>query len=89
VPATALAPVHASLERAGLLVATEKERFLPARDLAGIELSAVVAAVRAGETGRLGVDMRCAASASRVMGEVEAAIGERLQGRTMKDLIGR
>jgi membrane protein len=89
VPATALAPVLASLERAGLLVATEKERFLPARDLAGIELSAVVAAVRAGETGRLGVDMRCAASASRVMGEVEAAIGERLQGRTMKDLIGR
>jgi membrane protein len=88
-PGSALAPVLASLERAGLIVATEKEQFLPARDAAGIMLASVVEAVRAGDPEQPGVDLRGAAAAARVMSDVEAAIGERLQGRSIKDLIGR
>ena len=88
IPSTALAPVLACLERGGLIVATEKEQFLLARDLAGIPLINVIDAVRTRQTGRLMVDMRCVASASLVMNEVEAAIRERLDGRSLQDLIG-
>jgi membrane protein len=87
IPSTALAPVLACLERGGLLVATGKEQLLPARDLAGIELVTVIDAVRSRHTGRLMIDMRSVASASRVMGEVEAAIHEQLGGQSVKDLI--
>jgi membrane protein len=87
IPSTALAPVLACLERGGLIVATEKEQFLPARDLAGIQLIHVIDAVRTRQTGRLMIDMRCVASTSLVMGEVEAAIRERLGGRSLKDWI--
>src|SRR5450631_9893 len=88
IPSTALAPVLACLERGGLIVATEKEQFLLARDLAGIPLINVIDAVRTRQTGRLMVDMRCVASASLVMNEVEAVIRERLDGRSLQDLIG-
>ena len=73
IPGTALAPVLACLERGGLIVATDKEQFLPARDLAGIQLINVIDSVRTRQTGRLMIDMRCVAPASLVMGEVEAS----------------
>ncbi|MGO8856309.1 MAG: YihY/virulence factor BrkB family protein [Steroidobacteraceae bacterium] len=87
IPGTALAPVLACLERGGLIVATEKEQFLPARDLAGIQLINVIDAVRTRQTGRLMIDMRCVAPAALAMGEVEAAIRECLGGQSVKDLI--
>src|SRR5260370_8896248 len=57
IPSTALAPVLACLERDGLIVATEKEEFLPARDLAGIRLIDVINAVRTPHPGQLMIDM--------------------------------
>src|SRR5580692_3237299 len=57
IPSTALAPVLACLERGGLIVATEKEEFLPARDLAGIRLIDVINAVRTRHPGRLMIDL--------------------------------
>jgi membrane protein len=87
IPGMALSPVTSCLERGGLIVATEKEQFLPARDLAGIELREIIDAVRTGQSGRLPVDMRCVAPASRVMREVESAIQERLGPRSLGDLL--
>ncbi|MDP9014658.1 MAG: YihY/virulence factor BrkB family protein [Pseudomonadota bacterium] len=88
IPSTALSPVLACLERGGLIVATEKERFLPGRDVEGIQLSSIIDAVRTRPPGRLMIDIRPVASAARTMTEVETAIRERLGGQSLKDLIG-
>jgi membrane protein len=87
IPSAALAPVLACLERGNLIVATEREQFLPARDLAGIGLVDVIDAIRNRQPGRLNIDPKCVASASLVMDEIEAAIRERLDGQSLKDLI--
>jgi membrane protein len=88
IPSIALAPVLACLERGGLIVATEKEQFLPARDIAGIQLINVIDAVRTRQPGRLMIDMHAVTSAAQVMTEVEAGMRERLAGQSLKDLIG-
>ncbi len=87
IPSVALAPVLASLERDALIVATEKEQFVPGRDLAGILLMQVIDSVRTRQPGRLAIDMRPVASATGVMSDVESAIETRLGRRTLKDLI--
>jgi membrane protein len=87
VPGIALAPVLARLERAGLIVATEKEHFVPGRDPEGILLADIVDAVRTLQIGRLTIEMHGAKAAVQVMGGVEAAVRERLGTRTLKDLI--
>ncbi len=87
IPSTALAPVLACLERGGLIVATEKEEFVPGRDLDGILLVAVIEAVRTRPPGRLRIDVRSVSSAALVMTGVETAIRERLDGQSLKDLI--
>jgi len=87
VPGIALAPVLACLERGGLIVATEKEQFVPGRDPEGILLAEILDAVRALQTGRLAIEVRRVAAAARVMREVETALRERLGARTLKDLI--
>jgi membrane protein len=87
IPSTALAPVLACLERGGLLVATEKEEFLPARDLAGIRLVNVIDAMRTRHSGRLMIEMDSLAAAAQVMNEVETAIRAELGDQTLKEWI--
>ncbi len=87
IPSTALAPVLACLERGGLIVATEKEEFLPARDMAGIRLIDVINAIRTRHPGRLMIDMDSLPPAAQVMNDVETAIREELDDRTLKDWI--
>lgn len=87
IPSTALSPVLACLERGGLIVATEKEQFLPGRDVDGIQLLSIIDAVRTRPPGRLMIDVRPVASAARIMTGVETAIRERLGGQSLKDLI--
>jgi membrane protein len=87
VPGIALVPVLARLERAGLIVATEKELFVPGREPEGILLADIVDAVRTLQIGRLTIEVHAAASADQVMREVEAAVRERLGTRSLKDLI--
>ena len=87
IPSTALAPVLACLERGGLIVATEKEQFLPARAVAGISLIDIIEAVRSQHTGRLHLDMHSLACASGVMHEVDVAIRQKLGARSLEDLI--
>jgi membrane protein len=86
-PEIALAPILASLETAGLIVATEKEGFLPGRDPEAIELAAVIEAVRTQQTGRALSAGRPAAPVARVMAEVEVGMREKLGHRSLKDLI--
>jgi membrane protein len=87
VPGIALVPVLARLERAGLIVVTEREFFVPGRDPASILLADIVHAVRTMQVGRLTIEVHGAASAAQVMREAEAAVRERLGTRSLKDLI--
>jgi DNA-binding IscR family transcriptional regulator len=86
-PGIALAPVLTLLERGGLIVATEKEQFVPARDPEGILLSDILDSVRTLQIGRLAIEAHRVASAASIMREVEAAMRERLGSRSLKDLI--
>ncbi len=85
-PEAALAPILASLQTAGLIVAIAEERFLPARDPEAIELAAVIEAVRT-PVGASLVAGRPAAPVARVMAEVEAGVREKLAHLSLKDLI--
>ncbi|MGO9513732.1 MAG: YihY/virulence factor BrkB family protein [Steroidobacteraceae bacterium] len=87
IPGAALAPVLACLEKADLIAATEKEQFLPARDPEGIELAAIIDAVRMQQTGRLEIAGRALAPAARVIDEVEATMRQQLGNRSLKDWI--
>jgi len=87
IPGTALAPVIGCLERSDLIVATEKEQFVPGRDLDAIQLITVLDAVRTLQSCRLAVSVHGAAPAAAALAEVHAAMQEKLGGRTLKDLI--
>ena len=87
IPETALAPVLRSLEKAGLVVATDREQFLPGRDPEGIALAAIIEAARAQQSGRSMTAGRPVAPAAKVMAEVDAAMRRELGDRSLKDLI--
>jgi membrane protein len=87
VPGIALAPVLERLERSGLIVATEKEQFVPGRVPEGILLADIVDAVRTLQINRLPIEFHAEASVAPVMREVESAMRERLGARSLKDLI--
>jgi membrane protein len=87
VPSIALAPVLTLLERGGLIVATEKELYVPARDPEGILLADILDAVRTLQIGRLAIEVHRVAQAASAMREVETAMRERLGSRCLKDLI--
>jgi len=89
VPGIALAPVLARLERAGLLVVTEKEQFVPGRDPQGILLADILDAVRSQATERRAIEVRRIARTVSVVSEAEAAVRERLGAQTLKDLIAK
>ncbi len=89
VPGIALAPVLARLERAGLLVVTEKEQFVPGRDPQGILLADILDAVRSPPTERRVIEVRRIARAARVVSEAEDAVRKRLGAQSLKDLISQ
>ncbi|MGW8368909.1 MAG: ribonuclease BN, partial [Gammaproteobacteria bacterium] len=86
-PAAALVPVLKRLEDAGLLRITEDERFLPGRSLDRIGLEEIASAVRG--TGEIKLDRgsRSLQPAVDVMHDLDAAIHERLEGRSLRDLV--
>ena len=87
VPGIALAPVLSRLEIAGLLLATDKDQFLPGRDPSNILLSDIVDAVRLTHTGRLPIEVHPVACAARVMSEVQGALRHGLGAQSLQDLI--
>jgi membrane protein len=87
VPAASLTSLLASLEKAGLLVATEKEQFLPGRDPGGILVSAIIAAVRTPPTnGRPTPEIRTVTPATQLMAQIDGALRRELGDRSLKDL---
>jgi membrane protein len=86
IPSIALAPVLASLEKGGFLLATERESFVPGRDLDGIQLADVLDNVRSCPGGRLTVVIRAVDPAVQAMSAIESAIHECLRDRSLRDL---
>ena len=90
VPSIALGPVVDALEAVGLLETTERETLVPGRDLAGIRLDQVLAAVRDGDRGRAMTlrRARLVAPAERLCDRVEAVIEAELRSQSLKDFVG-
>ena len=87
VPGAALDSVLAGLERARLIVATEKECYLPGRDPEAIKLADVIEALRVPLRSRSALTGRAVAPAAAVVAEVDAAMRQGLGERSLKDLI--
>jgi membrane protein len=89
IPGAGLAPVLAALEHAGLIVATEKESFVPGRDPAAIKLSAVIDAIRSPHRSRTVLTGCAVPSAQRLVAEIDSATRDGLGERSLKDLVER
>jgi membrane protein len=87
IPSIALSPVLHCLEANGLILATERELFVPGRDIATIGLAEIFEVVRALHSGRLAVAIRSIGPAVTLLNEVEASMQAPLQGRSLKDLV--
>jgi membrane protein len=87
IPSIALAPVLRCLEQNGLLLATEREQFVPGRDIGAIGLAEIFEVVRALHSGRLAIAIHSVGPAVALLNEVESSIEQPLKGRTLKDFI--
>ena len=87
VTTAALASVLATLEKADLLVATEKGQFLPARDAASILVSAIIEAVRTPPAVRRPTPaIRTVTPVAQLMAQIDGALRRELGERSLKDL---
>jgi len=91
VPGSALTSVTSSLERAGLLLVTEREHLVPGRALDQIGVHAILTAVRDEQQYEswLLARARTEPDADAVADSVEAAIRERTRDETLRDLVTR
>ncbi len=87
VPAATLGIVIHALESAGLLVATEDETWMPGRDTAEITLAEVADAARRHQRGEPRVHARGTRAADEMAAEIDSAIKERFQGKTLRDMV--
>jgi membrane protein len=86
-PSIALAPVLHCLEEKGLIVATEREIFVPGKDIAAIRLAEIYGVVRALHSGRLAITIHSIEPAVALLNEVESALEKPLRDRSLKDFI--
>jgi membrane protein len=87
VPSAPLATVIRSLESSGLIVATEDERLLPGRDMSEIDLSQIVDCARRNHAGEPTLHVRGTPEAEKLTTVIELALRERLEGRTLRDVV--
>jgi membrane protein len=87
VPSAPLATVIRSLESSGLVVATEDERLLPGRDMSEIDLSQIVDCARRNHAGEPTLHVRGTPEAEKLTTVIELALRERLEGRTLRDVV--
>ncbi|MBS0398929.1 MAG: hypothetical protein JSR95_09645 [Proteobacteria bacterium] len=88
VPGVALAPILTSLESAGLIVATEREYWMPARSMDTITLVEIMVAIRGTGMLRPIPGSTATSAADALMTELDAAMREKLGARTLADLAG-
>jgi len=86
-PGSALKPVLACLDEAGLIVAVDREELRLGRAPQSIELSAVIEALRTQQRGRWAIANRPLAPVAAVIGQMEAARRLSLGNRSLEDLI--
>jgi membrane protein len=87
VPANALAPLVDTLERAGLLLATEREGLVPGRDMARIRLSHILEVIRRhGDTGSYR-GPHWVPGIAKLGQELESAVTGVVGERTLADLV--
>jgi membrane protein len=91
VPGSALSSVSDSLEKAGLIIATENERLVPGRALDQIGVHAILTAVRDEQQYEswLLARARTEPDADAIADAVEASIRERTSNETLRDLLVR
>jgi len=91
VPSSALTSVTDSLEKAGLILVTEKEQLVPGRALDQIDTHAILTAVRDEQQYEswLLARARTEPDADAIADAVEAAIRERTSGETLRELVTR
>jgi membrane protein len=87
IAASTLTPILRRLERAGLILATDSERLVPGRDVAGIALFEILDAVRSDHTDRVMKHIRSVPAADAMAIRTTAAMRESLKGQTLKELI--
>ncbi len=78
--------IHA-LESAGLLVATEDENWIPGRDTAEITVADIADAARRHQGGEPRVHARGTRVADELAAEIDSAIKERFEGKTLRDMV--
>jgi membrane protein len=88
VPGAALAPVTACLEHGKLLVATDKEYYVPGRDPHTIKLADIIEALRRPQRGRAILVGRALPQAQELIARIDAAVHRDLGDRSLADLIG-
>jgi membrane protein len=86
IPGIAIAPVLHMLESAGFILATEKERFVPGRNLDGILLVDILDAVRSGSSGRLDLAIRSIGPPAAALREAQRAMVECMKDRSLQEL---
>ena len=87
IPSIALAPLLHCLQKAGLILATEEEQFVPGRDPAAIRLSEILDTVRSLHSGRLAIAIRTIGPAVALLHEIESAMQEPLKHRSLREFI--
>jgi membrane protein len=87
VPSASLATVIRPLEAGGLIIATEDERLVPGRDMSEIDLSQIVDCARRHAAGEPTLHVRGTPEAEKLTTVIELALRERLEARTLRDLV--
>jgi membrane protein len=86
-PGAALGPIVTALERRGLLIVTDDDTWLPAKDPSVIELAEVLDAVRKDEAGPRLSKIRDVAPAVDAAKAAEAAMRDSVKGKSVRDLV--
>ncbi len=87
IPTIAIAPTITHLEREGLILTTEKETLIPARDLSQISLHDIVDVVRSGGVTGSYRDPNWSPQVDELAGRIDKAIVESLSDTTLANIL--
>ena len=86
-PAVAVAQMTRALEKAGLLVVTEKEELLPSRDIGNIRVYEMLEIARTQSSGHVAPRHVPIASVDRLLAQLEDQRRNRCGELTLRDLV--
>jgi len=86
-PGIAVAQMARALERAGLLIVTDSDELLPARDIGGIRVYEILAIARTQRSGHVPARNVPVPSVDRVLATLEEARRTRCADLTLRDLV--